>query len=182
MDPSGHFGKCNDNMSGYQCKIRQNKVAGLEGQWKAQSAPANTRNCLRNLECDSRGGEEGGGKYGLDFTGYSASEKQILLHLYGTGGPDAQHGVEYILSHGVHILIASPFAWQGFFRRAWFDGNNVYLKNGLDLYNLELWDYGSIIHETLHIEQGSALSHSVEGERLAWQAGLQVYKELLIGA
>ena len=40
------------------------------------------------------------------------------------------------------------------------------------------WALSNIIHEALHIEQGFALSHSIEGERLAWQAGLRVYQYL----
>ena len=35
-----------------------------------------------------------------------------------------------------------------------------------------------VIHEALHLEQSSSLAHSVEGERLAMQAGLRVYENL----
>jgi len=44
------------------------------------------------------------------------------------------------------------------------------------------WALSNIIHEALHIEQGFALSHSIEGERLAWQAGLSVYSNLMPSA
>ena len=41
-DPTGHFGKCRDDMSDYQCKIRHNKASQLEGQWKAAADAAQT--------------------------------------------------------------------------------------------------------------------------------------------
>jgi len=61
---------------------------------------------------------------------------------------------------------------------AWFNEgtNTIVLKKGS--YSLEKmpdnWGLSLIIHEALHIEQGTALSHSKLGEMKAWQAQFRV--------
>lgn len=42
-----------------------------------------------------------------------------------------------------------------------------------------LWALQNIIREALHVERGHDLSHLWEGKRLVWQAGLQVYGNIL---
>jgi hypothetical protein len=37
-DPSGHFGKCREGMSGYLCKVRQKKGQDLELKWALEAA------------------------------------------------------------------------------------------------------------------------------------------------
>lgn len=119
---------------------------------------------------------------GLDFSGYEDWEKHALLFLYNNGGQDAQHGVEYMLANGIHIEIGSRWDPRGGFgtRGAWFDDDSVFLpwSTNINALTQNRWALQNIIHEAVHIEQGYELSHSIEGERLAWQAGLRVFKEL----
>ena len=138
------------------------------------------------------GRRDADGGSSLDFTGYSDAEKQTLQSLYDNGGPDAQHGVEFILSHGIHVEIGT--GWQSGFgsRGAWFNElantltvnydslGNFNSDNSRTLSGLSPWGYSLIIHEALHLEQGGVLAHSWEGERLAWQAGLRVQVTLEI--
>ncbi len=132
--------------------------------------------------------KNGGGN--IKLPGYSDAETQILLYLYNNAEADAEHGVEYIVSHGVHIKVGT--GWQSGFgsRSAWFEeSSNTLTLNYADLdnftsqgnrtlSNLSPWGYSLVIHEALHLEQDPALAHSWEGERLAWQAGLRVYRRL----
>ena len=114
---------------------------------------------------------------GLDLSGFDKWEKEALLYLYVNGGAGAQHSVEYMLANGIHIVIETE---MHFGRPAWFDSDTVYvvLDDGKNKLLDSPWALSNIIHEALHIEQGFALSHSIEGERLAWQAGLRVYQYL----
>jgi RHS repeat-associated protein len=195
VDPSGHFGQCHDGQSGYQCRMTQQRAAqvnfrGQQAQARAQ-ARANNISCLRNSACDSSGivvntgGSNGGvvvqggggSATSLNFTGYSDWEIEALQYLYDNGGPDAQHGVEYMLAHGIHIVLLSDQSLLSLLNRGGgFDDNHVYIVADQSTLLQNFWALSNIIHEALHIEQGAALSHSVEGERLAWQTGLRVYK------
>ncbi len=108
--------------------------------------------------------KNGGGNLKLKLPGYSDAETQALLYLYNSGGADAEHGVEYIVSHGVHIEVGT--GWQSGFgsRGAWFDEStntltlnygslgNFTSPNDRTLSKLSPWGYSLIIHEALHLE------------------------------
>ena len=71
VDPSGHFGQCHDNQSGYQCSITQNKVANLEGQWAREAAAKLAAAIARAMTAEARAAaaeessNSGGGSKGL---------------------------------------------------------------------------------------------------------------------
>jgi hypothetical protein len=125
---------------------------------------------------------------------YSKDERQVLRKLFYKGGDDAMDSVLYMVDNDTHVNIGT--GWQSGFgsRSGWFDESTNTVTLNYDSFgnftnikdrtfsNLTPWGYSVIIHEALHIAQGSALSHSVEGERLAWQAGLRVYKNLVSSA
>lgn len=128
---------------------------------------------------------------GLDFAGYSDREIRILQFLYNNGGPDAVHGVQFMVEHSIHIQWGQQFQvyapnpngdtysgdWQSMFDvGAWFDDKIVYLAPSVSRANIlkDAFALQNIIHEALHIEQGYWLSHSWEGERLAWRTGARV--------
>jgi hypothetical protein len=142
-----------------------------------------------------RGDEEGGGTVDPWSRGYTDKEVEILKYLYENGGSDAVHGVVYMLLHGIHIQWGEPLLiyapnpngdtfsgdWQSEFDvGAWFDDKNVYLAPSVSKENIlnDPFALQNIVHEALHIEQGYWLSHSWEGERLAWQTGRRVYAGL----
>ncbi len=126
----------------------------------------------------------------LDFTGYSNSEKQELQNLYNNGGSNAQHGIEYMLSQGIHVTVGTGWQSWGGSRGAWFDeGNNTLTINSESpgnftsgsqpgLSTLSPWGLSLIIHEARHLEQGSDFSHSKLGEMDAWQVQFDVLKHL----
>jgi hypothetical protein len=68
-----------------------------------------------------------------------------------------------------------------FGRGARFDEEtvNVVLDPGKSTLLESLWALQNIIREALHVERGHDLSHLWEGKRLVWQAGLQVYGNIL---
>ena len=121
----------------------------------------------------------------LNFTGYSKQEQQWLLTLFDNGGPDAQNGVEYILSNGVHITVGTGWQGLGGSVGAWFDqfgnsvtinkdsGGNIDSNGQLTTYALSL-----LIHEAFHLEQGDALAHSKLGEMEAWQIQYNILAQL----
>jgi hypothetical protein len=121
----------------------------------------------------------------LDFTGYSDWEKEALQELYDNGGPNAVHGVNYILEHGIHITKGTGWQSSGGGVGAWFDeGSNTLIINSESSGNfdsdgdLSLWGLSLIIHEARHLEQGSDLSHSKLGEMDAWQIQIDVLANL----
>ena len=87
-----------------------------------------------------------------------------------------------MLANGIHVEIGPWWHPANLVAGAWFNENTVYLPHDTDPYALtQPQNFGTlalIIHEALHIEQGFALSHSWEGERLAWQVGLRVLMKL----
>jgi len=141
------------------------------------------------IDCDGKknvqGGENDDNNQSLDFTGYSDQEKQWLQKLHDKGGPDAQHGVEYILSKGIHIEVGT--GWQAALGDigAWFDeASNSLIVNKDSAGNFDsngqlgLWGLSLIIHEARHLEQGSDLGHSKLGEMDAWQTQIDVLAHL----
>jgi RHS repeat-associated protein len=119
---------------------------------------------------------------GLDFTGYSNWETQILQELYASGGPYAVHGVNYILANNIHIGVAPWSAWQGFGSvDGWYNrGSNTIFLNPHVGYNTtdmpRAWGLGTIIHEAKHLEQGAPLTKYKELE--AAQIGISVAANL----
>jgi RHS repeat-associated protein len=120
----------------------------------------------------------------LKALGYSDEEIQWLRTLFENGGPLAQHGVHYILDHGIHISIGTGWQSAGGSVGAWFDeGSNTIVINSEvpgnfigDFHDkkLSLWGLSLIIHEARHLEQGPYLSHSITGEMDAWQTQIDV--------
>ncbi|MCL4275403.1 MAG: hypothetical protein KJZ77_16140 [Anaerolineales bacterium] len=135
------------------------------------------------------GSKGGSGKDKLDFTGYSDWEKDVLLKLYIEGGPNAVHGVEYMLSNNIHIVITN--GWPSYLKRgAWWTSDTVYITQGGSSWippNTSIteqgilaneWALQNIIHEAYHIEQGKELALTQLGEMQAWKVGLDVYQHL----
>jgi hypothetical protein len=115
-------------------------------------------------------------------SGYSSWEAQSLTTLYESGGSDAQHGVNYIMTHGVHITVSSGWQEWGGATGAWFDENKNIITLPASQYSTEsqpsVYGLSSIIHEAAHLEQGSDLSHSKLGEMIAWQIQIRVRMNL----
>jgi hypothetical protein len=138
----------------------------------------------------------GGGSSGLDFTGYSNWEEQILVRVYDNGGPDAVHGVEYILNNNIHVTVGEPYKcfgtgrgrfctgdWQSQYDiGAWYEGDNRILLNPNDGYKSDMmpdpWGLSLVIHEAKHIEQGTFIAFSKTGEMEAWKINLEIFGNL----
>lgn len=113
--------------------------------------------------------------------GYSNWERRTLRKLFEEGGPNAVHGVLYILDHNIHITVGTGWQSTGGETGAWFDeGSNSLIINSESSGNfdssgnLSLWGLSLVIHEAKHLEQGSNLSHSRLGEMEAWQIQIDV--------
>jgi len=128
---------------------------------------------------------------------YSDWERRILRKLYSQGGEDAMHGVEYIVSNGVHMSVGKPVKigdgnpyglppsitgdWQSLGSvEGWYDrGNNSIVLNPNEGYKDDempsAWGLATIIHEAKHLEQGRLTKY---GELEAWQIGFRVAEKL----
>ncbi len=110
--------------------------------------------------------------------GYSDWESQILLKLYEKGGQHARHGVNYIVSHNIHIMVGHLPLGMDKGRGAWFSesANTIVLNE--DSYSTDIlpsaYGLSLVIHEARHMEQGTELSHSKLGEMDAWQIQFDV--------
>jgi hypothetical protein len=116
---------------------------------------------------------------------YSTWERQILRKLYDKGGPNAVHGVDYIVANDIHITVGDPINlpidngdWQSLGSTAgWFDpkSNSIVLNPNAGYKSGEMpdtWGLATIIHEAKHLEQGSPLTKYKELE--AMQIGIDV--------
>jgi hypothetical protein len=111
--------------------------------------------------------------------GYLEWEVISLQSLYMKGGLEGKSAVDYIMINDIHITVGKKTAIQAqsvFANEAWFDQdkNQVVLnpnrgyKTGQPINN---WGLMTIAHETTHLKQGNAPSHSKVGEMEAWQVG-----------
>jgi hypothetical protein len=122
-----------------------------------------------------------------DYKGYSAWERNILWKLYDKGGPNAIHGVMYILQNNIHITVGDSFTYDirgahGDWRSlgdntGWYDrhSNSIALNPNFGYQSGEVpdtWGLAVIIHEAKHLEQGSPLTKYKELE--ATQIGIEV--------
>jgi RHS repeat-associated protein len=181
VDPSGHWGQCHDDWSGYQCRRAQQKWSQAEQQWAVEAARLAARDFFdcRNLTCDSGVAVGGSTSQTLDMAGYSDWEKGVLLELFRRGGPEAVYGVKYILANGIHIRVGSMWEWQGWGAAAgWFAGNEVVLNPRVFSAGAmpSAWGLATLIHEAKHIEQGKPLTKYKELE--AWQITFRIADRL----
>jgi len=122
-----------------------------------------------------------------DYKGYSAWERNILWKLYDKGGPNAVHGVMYILENDIHITVGRSLTydirgahgdWQSLGDiTGWYDynSNSIVLNPNAGYQSGEMpdtWGLAAIIHEAKHLEQGSPLTKYKELE--ATQIGIDV--------
>jgi RHS repeat-associated protein len=147
--------------------------------------PSGHRACSTRQECKEMGITPSGKNF-LDFTGYSLWERQILRELYHNGGPNAMHGVNYVLENSIHITSGSGWQTFGGNTGAWFDerSNTLILNADKSAGNFDangqitLWGLSLVVHEAKHLEQGSNVSHSKLGEWDGWQVQVDVLKHL----
>ena len=139
--------------------------------------PSGHRACSTDEECKEMGITSSGKTY-LDFKGYNTWERRILRRLYDKGGRNAEHGVQYILAHDIHISVGTSGDWQSLGSiEGWYDrkDNTIFLNpnqghNTSDMPSA--WGLGAIIHEAKHLEQGTPLTKYKELE--AAQIGIEV--------
>ncbi len=189
-DPSGHViqGRCNYRWN-YNCEMSSTKSlqSGLPdyGQYFG---------CGVDTECTD---------WAIHTLGISSWEYQILDELYGKGGPEAAHGVNYILANDIHISVGRPFRsvmpdpdgafnpyggfvfegdWQSLGSvTGWFNpGSKSIVLNPYAGYQVnqmpDPWGLSIIVHEAKHLEQGKPLTKYKELE--AWQLGFRVARKL----
>ena len=99
-----------------------------------------------------------------------------LEGLVEKGGPVCRHAAQYILKNDIKI----GFARQSTGARWTFKGN---IELNRDHHTLESNPanpllLGAIVHEATHLEQGTALALSVEGEVGGWKAEYDARTEL----
>jgi RHS repeat-associated protein len=165
-DPSGHFGKCREGMSGYQCRIRMNKVEQLEAEWRAAPAPAaapgrgeeegaGALGPPNNVRTTLSGPEDGIGQFNLMPLDASANTleagyvgpipESIRIMLIGQGAdPD--------LVNGVTIRIPEEGCYPNCRKAAttWF--NEITYKDAY-YYNNPASPNGILLHELVHVRQ-----------------------------
>ncbi len=166
VDPSGH----EPHEPGTMCDRGYTEYCEDETSRQQNTLPdfGSYLGCGDDLECLD---------WALKALGIELWEYRVLSYLYFNGGADAQHGVNYILANDIKIVLVSSLPGG---RGARFDGGTVYVVTTESKSTLtnDKWALQNIIHEALHIEQGNAVAHSIEGERLAWRAGLRVLAKL----
>ncbi len=162
--------------------INNNPVNGTD--------PTGHRNCEEdgyNCPGDDWGNSRNKGEQGPDWeaakeNGYSDWEIRALQRLYKYGGSNAVYGVDYMLSHGIHVTVGSGLQSAGGSRAAWPVGNDLIVLNADNGYSLDTmpddWGLSLIIHEAKHIEQGRGIALSKFGEMEAWQIGIDVADHL----
>jgi hypothetical protein len=136
------------------------------------------------------------------FSGYSDWEKQILQKLYKDGGPDAKHGVDFILKNRILIKIGEQFSittdkvetpymnmpvpvikgdWQSMGDiSGWYTKQHIVLHPNNNNYTQipDNWALSVVIHEARHIEQGPFIAFTKDGELDAYQVGIRVFMNL----
>jgi hypothetical protein len=140
--------------------------------------PTGHKYCLKDDKCDDNILTGTGLDFFREYEGYSAWERNVLRKLYEKGGPNAQHGVMYILKNDIHIKVGNlPFNLDEN-RGAWFSESANTIVLNADSYSAESmpdgWGLSLIIHEAKHLEQGTELSHSKLGEMEGWQVQFDV--------
>jgi hypothetical protein len=169
-------------------------VQGLDRYAYANNNPLMYTDPSGHVPCDEQGYcYNRGKKYqapfkkdNLNFNGYSGWERKVLRKLYEDGGPNAEHGVLYILQNDIHIKVGTGWQTAGGNTGAWFDeGSNTLTLNSdssagsVDSNGqITTWGLSLVIHEARHLEQGTELSHSKLGEMEGWQVQIDVLKHL----
>ncbi len=104
--------------------------------------------------------------------------RDAVLENLAQGETVCQRAAHYIVENGIEI----GFAWQKTGAR-WTLKRNIELSSvyfprhtGTSLTNVSM--LGLIVHEAIHLEQGTALALSVKGELGGWQAQYEAHKEL----
>ena len=140
--------------------------------------PSGHKYCLKDEECEETIISGSGKDFFWDYEGYSDWERNVLRKLFDKGGPNAQHGVLYILENNIHIKVGNlPFNLDKD-RDAWFSESTNTIVLNADLFSAGAmpngWGLSLIIHEAKHLEQGTELSHSKLGEMEGWQVQFDV--------